>query len=216
MKLMKKRGFTLIELMIVVAIIGLLAAIAIPNFIKFQARSKVSEVRANLKGMYTAQKGYYQNQDTYAPDYAAVGFSPERGNRYFYVSGGLTTPQTRSAALTPALTVGTGIIQVDQFKYGSALAQPASPGICTATFVNDVGHSLLTAISDFTKTQIIGGTSGDFSVLGAGDIDSETTGIDTWYIGSEGSTVASSSTACATQAVSEGIPGNLYDDVSYD
>ncbi len=47
------RGFTLIELMIVVAIIGILAAIAIPNFSSFQARARRSESRNNLKAIYT-------------------------------------------------------------------------------------------------------------------------------------------------------------------
>ena len=81
---MKKlqKGFTLIELMIVVAIIGLLAALAIPNFIRFQARSKQSEVKANLKGLFTAEKSYYQEKDTYSGCIKKIGFSPERGNRY--------------------------------------------------------------------------------------------------------------------------------------
>ncbi len=61
----KRTGFTLIELMIVVAIIGILAAIAIPSFAKFQARSKQGEVKANLKSLFTAQRSYYQEKDKY-------------------------------------------------------------------------------------------------------------------------------------------------------
>src|SRR5512138_2962923 len=78
------KGFTLIELMIVVAIIGILAAIAIPNFIKFQARSKQSEAKANLKALYTAEKAYFQEKDTYDASVSKIGFAPERGNRYQY------------------------------------------------------------------------------------------------------------------------------------
>ena len=75
---MKKlqKGFTLIELMIVVAIIGILAALAIPNFIRFQARSKQSEVKANLKSVFTAEKSYYQEHDTYSSCIRKIGFSP--------------------------------------------------------------------------------------------------------------------------------------------
>src|SRR6266481_5592785 len=76
MKKLVQKGFTLIELMIVVAIIGILAAIAIPNFIKFQARAKQSEAKANLKAIFTAQKAFFQNQDRYCTDMTLVGFSP--------------------------------------------------------------------------------------------------------------------------------------------
>jgi len=63
--MMNRKGFTLVELMIVVAIIGILAAIAIPNFVAMQYRAKRSEVPSNVDGIKTAELAYDAAFDTY-------------------------------------------------------------------------------------------------------------------------------------------------------
>ncbi len=64
-KIKGQQGFTLIELMIVVAIIGILAAIAIPNFILYQLKSQQAEGRTNLAGVKTSQVAFSGEQGCY-------------------------------------------------------------------------------------------------------------------------------------------------------
>ncbi|MFN8847518.1 MAG: type IV pilin protein [Bdellovibrionales bacterium] len=73
---MNNKGFSLVELMVVVAIIGMLAAVAVPQFSKFQARSRQSEAKSNLSSLYSAQKSFNAEHGGYASNHLAIGFSP--------------------------------------------------------------------------------------------------------------------------------------------
>ncbi|MBS2024776.1 MAG: prepilin-type N-terminal cleavage/methylation domain-containing protein [Deltaproteobacteria bacterium] len=190
---MKKmmKGFTLIELMIVVAIIGILAAIAIPNFIKFQARSKQSEAKSNCKAMFTAQKAFYAEKDRFSSTVGEVGFAPERNNRYNYYLGAGGTLDNRTGTSASTAT-NADSISADVFKYGTA--QSVAYGSVTPAF-----------------TGIVPGISGtDWSGGAAGNIDTDTT-LDTWAI----------STASVIQSAGDnsgnipaGEPNNFNNDVN--
>lgn len=91
---MRRRGFTLIELMLVVTIIGLLATIAVPEFDSYVMRAKRTEAVAGLEALWTAQRDYYAEHGVYAASFKQLAFeinggtlqSPTQytGGRYTY------------------------------------------------------------------------------------------------------------------------------------
>jgi prepilin-type N-terminal cleavage/methylation domain-containing protein len=83
------KAFTLIELLIVVAIIGILAAIAVPNFLNAQVRAKVAKTEANQKAVATALEMYYLDHNSYVPMYSYGGAT--NWNEYASYNS-LTTP----------------------------------------------------------------------------------------------------------------------------
>jgi type IV pilus assembly protein PilA len=65
MNTFKKKGFTLVELMVVIVIIGILAAVAIPKFMDASQKAKASEFPTNLTAMYTGEMAYQAENGTY-------------------------------------------------------------------------------------------------------------------------------------------------------
>ena len=104
-----EKGFTLIELMIVVVIIGILAALAIPRFMRATTKSKQSEARQILKQVYTMQRAYRQEYNAYWGDAIVAS----------------------AAAGTTFARIGVDIMATARYTYTMAAA--ANTFTCTAT-----------------------------------------------------------------------------------
>ncbi len=95
-------AFTLIELMIVVAIIAFLAMMAIPAYLKFVARAKRTEAQINLASLYAAEKAYWAEHGTYTDMLMGpngLGWHPEGKMNYSYGFAGAVGTNNLKGAL---------------------------------------------------------------------------------------------------------------------
>ena len=180
----KSKGFTLIELMIVVAIIGILAAIAIPNFLKFQCKSKQSEAKTNLSGIFTAEKSFFGEYNTYGSDLISINWKPDGAPLYVYGFNNAGGPASVA-----------GISTYDSTRKSTDLSSVyGSPTAYNTLKMKDLNGTPLAA-TNLPSTSLTGQA---FTAGAAGDIDTDASILlDQWTI-NEQKSLAVGSNDCTT------------------
>lgn len=151
------KGFTLIELMVVVAIIGALATMGVPQYRKFQAKAKTAEAKTQLGGMYLSLQTMMTDFGTFAPCVVSFGYDPRNtGDRFYSVAS----------------------VAVAGYAVGEAAITGAG-GVCPASAVNVSGFDATRgeggAARTFAQAQAVAGamTQNAF-ILGANGMISNT------------------------------------------
>lgn len=119
---MRRLGFTLIELMVVIVIIGILVGIAVPQYQNSKARAYVAAMKSDLRNLSSAQTAYFADAQVYSSDTVALNFHPSMGS---------------SVAFAEATTTG----------WGATMTSVGAPGVTCALFDGTVGSTPSPAVT---------------------------------------------------------------------
>ena len=104
----RERGFSLVELLVVVAIVGILSAIAVPQYSDYVLRGKIAEATATLSEHRVRMEQYFQDNRTYVGACAAGTIAPLPTGRYFTYTCPTLTATTFGIVATGITAQGTG------------------------------------------------------------------------------------------------------------
>lgn len=179
-------GFTLIELMATVAIVGVLAAIAIPNYTKYQRKARQAEAKSALGSIYVAERTIFNSEDgrTFSSCVGALGYAPEGINLY---AVGFTDVAARGGTCMPngaPLGAGAPNCLAYSYKAGVGGAYTSVSGCTTAevgaTYFlskkSEVGGAPVPTEADLGGTL----TWNTFEIVASGAIGG--TAIDRWAV----------------------------------
>jgi type IV pilus assembly protein PilA len=177
----KQEGFTLIELMIVVAIIGILAAIAIPNFLQYQLKSRQSEAKTNLQAIKTSEVSFQAERGCYIGVATEVGqpapVAATKSNPWPWGIGALPTAPGALWCVAGGVFAGTfadiGFKATGNvnYYYGVDANTVAAPGLYTPV------TSCPLAIAGTAAAGALG--NNNFVVMARANLDGDA-GVSTW------------------------------------